>query len=173
MRILFATAEVAPFSKTGGLGDVAGALPQALAELGHEVVVVSPWYASLRGGPEPYWIGDVLVPFAGGFEPVGVGTLESGGVRYLFIGHDHFRRPDIYGYRDDVERFALFSRAVPQVAARVGFIPDLLHANDWHTGYLPMLLAHGWHLPAGFPGLPSLFTVHNVQFQGESELDET
>src|SRR5690606_22484733 len=165
MRILFVSAEVAPFSKTGGLGDVAGALPQALARLGHEVVVVTPWYANLRGGRQPYWIGDIEVPFAGGFERVGVGTLEDGDLRLLFVGHEYFRRPQLYGYADDVERFALFSRAVPQVSERAGFVPDVLHANDWHSGYLPMLLAHGWHLPEGFPGLASLFTVHNVQYQ--------
>lgn len=173
MRILFTSAEVAPFSKTGGLGDVAGALPQALAALGHEVVVVTPWYASLRGGRQPYWIGDVQVPFAGGFTRVGVGTLEDRGVRLVFVGHEFFRRPELYGYADDVERFALFSRAVPQVSERVDFTPDVLHANDWHSGYLPLLLQHGWHLPDGFPGLPSLFTVHNVQYQGESDLEET
>ena len=173
MRILFVSAEVAPFSKTGGLGDVAGALPQALARLGHEVVVVTPWYAGLGGGRQPYWIGDIEVPFAGGFERVGVGTLEDGDLRLLFVGHEYFRRPQLYGYGDDVERFALFSRAVPQVSERAGFAPDVLHANDWHSGYLPLLLAHGWHLPPGFPGLPSLYTVHNVQYQGESDLEQT
>ncbi len=173
MKVLFVSAEVAPFSKTGGLGDVAGALPAALVGLGHEVLVVSPWYASLRGGRAPYWIGDIAVPFAGGHESAGVGTLESDGVRYLFVGHEFFQRPQLYGYPDDAQRFALFSRAVPQAAARVGFAPDLLHANDWHSGYLPMILQHGWHLPDGFPGLPSLFTVHNVQYQGESDLEET
>src|SRR5690606_15191142 len=70
-------------------------------------------------------------------------------------------------------RFALFSRSVPQVAERLGFMPDLVHLNDWHTGYVPMLLAHGWHLPAGFPGLPTVFTVHNAQYQGVADLEET
>src|SRR5690606_22039649 len=79
-------------------------------------------------------------------------------------------RPRLYGYPDDARRFARFSRAVRQVAARVGFAPDLLHANDWHTGYLPLLLARGWHLPPGFPHLPSVCTVHNAQHQGVSEM---
>lgn len=173
MRVLFASAEVAPFSKTGGLGDVAGALPRALARLGLEVLVVTPWYRSVPTDPAPYWIGDVEVPFDGGFEPVGVGTLERDGVRYAFVGHPDLSRPRLYGYPDDARRFARFSRAVPQVAARVGFAPDLLHANDWHTGYLPLLLARGWHLPPGFPHLPSVFTVHNAQHQGESEMAAT
>lgn len=170
--MLFATSEVHPFSKTGGLGDVSGALPHALATLGHEVLVVTPWYRTLRGGARPLWIGDVQVPFAGGFEAAGVGTLERGHVRYAFVGHADYQRDDLYGYSDDVRRFARFTRAVPQVAARLGFRPDVVHAHDWHTGYLPMVLAHGWHLPDGFPGLPSVFTVHNVQYQGTSGLAE-
>ncbi len=173
MRILFPSAEVAPFSKTGGLGDVAAALPRALARLGHEVLVVTPWYRSVPTDPAPYWIGDVQVPFDGGAEPVGVGTLERNGVRYAFVGHPDFSRPRLYGYPDDARRFARFSRAVPQVAERLGFAPHVLHAHDWHTGYLPLLLQRGWHLPKGFPGLPSVFTVHNVQYQGESEMNAT
>ena len=106
MRVLFASAEVAPFSKTGGLGDVAGALPRALARLGLEVLVVTPWYRSVPTDPAPYWIGDVEVPFDGGFEPVGVGTLERDGVRYAFVGHPDLSRPRLYGYPDDARRFA-------------------------------------------------------------------
>lgn len=170
MRILFPSAEVAPYSKTGGLGDVAAALPRALATLGHEVLVVTPWYRTLRAQPQPYWIGDVQVPFEGGFQAAGVGTLEADGVRYAFVGHPDFDRPSLYGYADDARRFARFSRAVPQVAARLGFAPQVLHAHDWHTGYLPLLLERGWHLPPGFPYLPSVFTVHNAQFQGTSEM---
>lgn len=173
MRILFPTAEVAPYSKTGGLGDVAAALPRALARLGHDVLVVTPWYRSVRSEPAPYWIGDVQVPFDGGFEPVGVGTLEGNGVRFAFVGHPDFGRDQLYGYPDDVKRFARFARAVPQVAERLGFQPDVVHAHDWHTGYLPLLLERGWHLPEGFPYLPSIFTVHNVQFQGEADMADT
>ena len=173
MRILFASSEVYPFSKTGGLGDVAGALPAALVALGHEVLVVTPWYATLGGGAAPLWIGDVSAPFAGGFEAVGVGTLERDGVRFAFVGHDDFRRDQPYGFDDDVRRFARFTRAVPQVAERVGFVPDVIHAHDWHTGYLPLIAAHGWHLPDGVPGAPTVFTVHNVQYQGVSDIGAT
>ncbi len=170
MRVLFAAAEVHPFSKTGGLADVAGALPVALAALGHEVLVVTPWYRDLNGAP--LWIGDVDVPLSGGFETAGVGTLERDGVRYVFIGHEAFQRDGLYGHADDVWRFALFSRAIPQAAQRVQFLPDVVHANDWHSAALPLILERGWHLPPGFSGLPAVFTVHNVQFQGESGLDE-
>ena len=173
MRILFVASEVYPYSKTGGLADVAGALPRALTRLGLEVLVVTPWYAGLRADPPPLWIGDVDAPFDDGFAPVGIGTLEADGVRYVFVGHDDFRRDAPYGYDDDVRRFARFTRAVPTVVGRVGFRPDVVHAHDWHAGYLPLVLRHGWHLPEGWPGLPSVFTVHNLQYQGVSGLDET
>lgn len=171
MRILFVSSEVYPFSKTGGLADVAGALPQALVRLGHEVLVISPWYKTLKAEPAPLWIGDVSVPFDGGFTDCGVGTLEKDGVHYAFVGHDDFQR-DIYGYADDSKRFAKFTRAIPQVAQRLDFLPDIVHANDWHTGYLPMLLEHGWFMPEGFAGLPSIFTIHNVRYQGHSGIEE-
>ncbi len=170
MKVLHASAEVAPFSKTGGLGDVAAALPAALAAEGVDVLVVTPWYARLGGGAEPLWIGDVDVPFAGGIESVGVGTLERGGVRFAFVGHADYRRDEPYGYADDVRRFVRFCRAVPAVAARVGFVPDVVHAHDWHAGLLPVLLERAWHLPDGFPGRPSVATVHNVQYQGVAPL---
>ena len=173
MRLLFAASEVVPYSKTGGLADVAGALPRALAARGHEVVVVTPWYAELGGEAAPLWIGDVPVPFDGGFEPVGVGTLEADGVRYLFVGHADFRRDGLYGHPDDVRRFCRFVRAVPAVCDRVGFRPDLAHVHDWHAAYLPAVLKYGWHLPDGWPGLPSVLTIHNLQHQGVSELDAT
>jgi len=173
MRVLFASAEVAPHSKAGGLGDVAGSLPAALAGLGHEVLVVTPWYARLASGARPLWIGDVEVPFDGGTASVGVGTLEERGVRLAFVGHPVFSRDRLYGYDDDPWRFALLSRAVPQVAARLGFQPQVAHANDWHTGHLPLVLARGWHLPEGFPRLPTVFTVHNAQYQGESDMAAT
>lgn len=135
--------------------------------------MVSPWYAGLRGGQRPYWVGDVRVPFSGGFEPAGVGVLERDGVKFAFVGHPDFSRGSPYGYPDDARRFARFSRAVPQAAARLGFTPEVVHANDWQTAYLPLLLARGWHLPPGFAYLPTIFTVHNAQFQGEADLAAT
>lgn len=170
VRILHASAEVAPFSKTGGLADVAGALPAALVAEGAEVLVVTPWYAALGGGAQPYWIGDVDVPFDDGVSRVGVGTLERGGVRYAFVGHADFSRDELYGYDDDVRRFVRFTRAIPAVAARIGFVPDVVHAHDWHAGLLSVLLERGAHLPGDFAGRPSVATVHNVQYQGVAPL---
>jgi starch synthase len=94
-------------------------------------------------------------------------------VRYVFVGHNDFDRDALYGFDDDVRRFCLFTRAIPAVATRVGFAPNAVHANDWHCGYLPLVLEMGWHLADGFAGMPSVFTVHNAQYQGVSGLDET
>jgi len=166
VQLLHATAEAVPFAKTGGLADVLGALPAAQVALGHDVLVVHPWYARLAAEPPPLWIGDVDVPFDGAQVAVGVGTLELGGVRLAFVGHPSFQRDALYGYPDDAWRFALFSRAVPTVAARLGFVPDVLHVHDWHAALLPALVRHAALLPPGFSGLPSLLTVHNAQYQG-------
>ncbi len=166
MRILHATAEALPFAKTGGLADVLGALPAAQAADGHEVAVVHPWYPRLAVTPPPLWIGDVEVPFDGASERVGVGTLELGPVRYAFVGHPAFRRDALYGYPDDARRFALFARAVPAVADRIGFRPEVVHLHDWHAALVAALLRHADHLPTGFAGLPSVLTVHNAQYQG-------
>ena len=171
MRILFVSSEVYPFSKTGGLADVAAALPEALVKLGHEVLVISPWYQSLKAEPAPLWIGDIDIPFDGSFSRVGVGELQRQGVRYAFVGHEDFQRDKLYGYEDDIYRFCRFCRAVPQVSERAHFLPDVVHVNDWHSGFLPMLLQHGWHLPQHFVGRASVFTVHNVQYQGVGHLD--
>jgi starch synthase len=173
MNILFASSEVYPYSKTGGLADVVGALPEALVKLGHQVLVISPWYKTLKAKIQPLWIGDEWIPFDGGITICGVGTLEKNGVHYAFVSHEFFQRDSLYGYIDDTKRFCLFTRAIPQVATKTGFKPDIFHAHDWHTGYLPMMLEHGWHLPEGFPHTPSVFTIHNAQYQGSSGLEET
>ncbi len=171
MRLLFASSEVFPFSKSGGLAEVATALPRALVELGHEVVVVTPWYRTLAA--EPARVGGAEVAFGGGFERVSVGSLECAGVRFAFVGHDLFHRDQLYGYSDDVRRFCLFTRSIPQVGAHLGFLPEVVHANDWHTAYLPLLFEQGRQLPEGWTGLPSLLTIHNIQYQGVSEPEET
>lgn len=166
MQILHATAEAVPFAKTGGLADVLGALPAAQAALGDEVLVVHPWYPRLAAEPAPLWIGDVEVPFDGGLTPVGVGALERGGVRFAFVGHPLLQREALYGYPDDARRFALFARAVPAVAARVGFAPDVVHLHDWHAALSAAVIRHGALLPPGFARAPTVLTIHNAQYQG-------
>jgi starch synthase len=173
VQLLHATAEAAPFAKTGGLADVLGALPAAQAAAGHAVLVVHPWYATLRADPAPFWIGDVDVPFDGSTTAVGVGTLDvpagDAVVRFAFVGHDLFRRDALYGYPDDARRFALFARSVPEVAARLGFAPDVVHVHDWHAALVPALVRHAAHLPPAFGRPPTVVTVHNAQYQGHAD----
>lgn len=166
MRILHVTSEASPFAKTGGLADVLGALPAAQRALGHEVLVVHPWYTRLHAEPAPFWIGDITIPFDGGTERLGIGTLERAGVNYAFVGHPSFRGSDYYGLPDDARRFAILAQSVAFVADHLAFFPHVIHAHDWHAAALPAILRYGPVLPAGFRELPSVLSVHNAQHQG-------
>jgi starch synthase len=166
VRLIHVTSEASPFAKTGGLGDVLGILPAAQAALGEEVLVIHPWYAHLQADPPPFWIGDIDIPFDGDTERIGIGTLEHAGVRYAFVGHAAFRHQRFYGHPDDARRFAILSRAVPYVAARLDFLPHVVHVHDWHAAAVPAILRHSPNLPSGFRELPSVLSVHNAQHQG-------
>jgi starch synthase len=170
--MIHVTSEAMPFAKTGGLADVLGALPGAQAALGDEVLVIHPWYAELSADPPPFWIGDIDVPFAGASERIGIGTLERSGVRYAFVGHPGFRHERYYGHPDDARRFAIFAMAVPFVAARLDFLPHVIHVHDWHAAAVPAIMHHSPQLPPGFRELPSVLTVHNAQHQGWGDADE-
>jgi len=160
VKILFASAEVAPFSKTGGLGDVAGALPRALAARGHEVVVATPLYGSVDRA-------------AHGLERRDDGLMEAalGGARVVFVEDDAlYGRPGVYGeggeeYPDNAARFAHFSRRLLPIAeAGFGRPPDLLHLNDWQTALAALELARR---KGAVPGVTrSVFTIHNLGYQG-------
>ena len=149
LRILLLSAEVAPFAKTGGLGDVAGALPKALAALGHDVRVVMPAYQAQERAARAGEGGFSPLPGALGV-PAGAGLLQAGVFKtvlpgsdvpvYLIAERSHFDRPNIYGYDDDPYRFAFFSRAALELAASLGFRPDLVHAHDWHAAPAVMWL---------------------------------
>ena len=151
--------EVFPYSRSGGLGDVLGALPGVQARLGASVGVLSPWYAALDGQPTEVWRGEV--PGVAG--PVRVGELVQGGVRFLFLGLPEFQRPGLY-HPDDVQRFCAFGRGVLPVLEALDAVPDVLHGHDWQAG---LAVAH-----ARLRGLPGAFTVHNLQYQGRWNLPE-
>jgi starch synthase len=174
MKILFAASEAAPFAKTGGLADVAGSLPPALAELGHEVVVVMPRYrqvdvASLR-----------LKPVASFFVPLGTwqercevlkGRLGRNVTAYFINKDVYFDRPELYGtpradYPDNAERFIFFSRAVLELCRVLDFRPDIVHCNDWQTGLVPAYLKKIYHATPELRRAKSVFTVHNLGYQG-------
>ncbi|NDD64331.1 MAG: glycogen synthase GlgA [Acidobacteria bacterium] len=176
MRVLFVTSEVFPYSKTGGLGDVAGALPQALHRLGCDIAVVTPRYSGSGARPGDVIsrsvgelvLTDLAVPFGGGHRIAAVWRDYRDGVPIYFIEHDdYFGRGYIYGSGDfDAERFAFFSRAALELARRIGAPPDLIHCHDWQTGFVPAYLATTLAGDQFFARTGSLFTIHNLAYQG-------
>lgn len=177
-KVLFISAEVAPYAKRGGLGDVGGSLPIALKELGHDVRVVMPAYRSVEESLDDgrYKLnilpGQLLVPVGKGTMATGVfeGRLPGSDVPIYFIAEGYqFNRPEIYGYDDDPYRFAIFSRAALSLCQALGWRPDLVHANDWHTAPAVTWLATAGGADEFFQGIPSLFSIHNLIHQGRTE----
>ncbi len=181
MRIVVASSEAAPFSKTGGLADVAASLPKALADLGHEVLLVTPFYprefAKLNGEAPPLEPIDLTLSVRVGERAVAARVLKSTlpGSKvtvYLIDQPEYFDRPGLYvdrdgDYRDNCERFVYFSRAVLQLVEELRFAPDVVHANDWQTGLIPALLRiEGPHRP-GLERAAAIYTIHNLAFQGQ------
>ena len=170
MRVLFTGAECAPFFKTGGLGDVLGALPNQLAKEGVDVGVVIPLYQDL---PEKYrkkleYQGNFIVPVGWRNQYCGIFTLKRNGVTYFFVDNEYyFKRPGIYGYYDDGERFAFFQQAVIMMMERFNFIPNILHCNDYHTSFIPFLLHEKWGFVDAYKGIKTILTIHNLEFQGK------
>ena len=171
LRILFVSAEVAPYAKVGGLADVAGSLPKALRALGHDVRVIMPRYG--RIDPDQFDLQPALDAF-----PVSLGerdelasmrqTALDGGVPvYLVESERYFAREAIYGYPDDGERFLFFCQAVLQAPKELDWQPDIVHCNDWHTALLPLLLrtVYGWD--SLFRKSKTLLTIHNLGYQGD------
>ncbi|MGP6139991.1 glycogen synthase GlgA [Jeotgalibaca sp. A127] len=169
MKILFAAAEAAPFIKTGGLGDVAGALPKELVKQGVDIRVVLPFYSQIS---EEYKdMAEDLVYFymSVGKKWVycGIKTLELEGVTYYFVDNqDYFNRPGLYGEWDDGERFGFFSMAIIEMMEKIGFIPDIIHVNDWQTAMVPVLLVDKYHWVEALKGIRKVITIHNILFQG-------
>lgn len=173
MKILFISAEVAPYAKTGGLGDVGGSLPKALQKLGHDVRVVMPAYAKIEAGYSGVesMPGVLQVPLGMGTVPAGVfqGTLPHSDVPVYFIAeHNLFNRADIYGYSDDPYRFSFFSRAALELTRALEWKPDLVHAHDWHTAPALAWLSTSGQAYEEFRGIASVFTIHNLAHQGQT-----
>jgi len=168
MRVLFVSAEVAPFAKVGGLADVAAALPRALADLGVEAAIAMPKYRGVEGKTPLSPVGSVSVPVAGEEKtcPILKGELPGGKVPVYFIAHDpYFDRDQVYGegggdYPDSLERFALLSRGALVLAGELGV--DILHVNDWHTALVPVLVRAGF----GPARVKTVLTIHNLAYQG-------
>ncbi|VAW32196.1 Glycogen synthase, ADP-glucose transglucosylase, partial [hydrothermal vent metagenome] len=174
LKVLFLSVEVAPFAKTGGLGDVGGSLPKALHALGHDVRVVMPAYPkTVSGSPTVQPMPDPLpVPMGAGNLTAGVfhGQLPNSQVPIYFIAESNlFNRPNLYGYSDDTYRFAFFSRAALELTAVLNWKPDIIHAHDWHTAPALTWLSTAGQAYEQFRGIATLFTIHNLAHQGRTK----
>jgi len=172
MKILFASAEVAPFAKVGGLADVAGSLPKALAARGYEVKVLLPRYGMIDA--DPRWrLTNLVSNLRVRMNPLWEETASYaetvlGGVTFGFIGTDRWYPPAIDSaslYQPGGDQHLFFSEAVLSVSRQTGWIPDIIHSNDWHTGFIPVLMREKY--PADWSRTAAIFTIHNLAYQGE------
>jgi len=169
MKILYATSEAVPFCKTGGLADVAGSLPAALAEQGAEVAVVLPLYQRVkeRFGSQLTFECYDYVDLAWRHCYCGLFSLEKDGVTWYFLDNEqYFNRPDLYGYMDDGERFGFFSRAVVRMLPRMKFWPEVIHCNDWQTALVPIYLKDDGVREERYRSIKTALTIHNIEYQG-------
>ena len=169
MKILYATSEAVPFCKTGGLADVAGSLPPALAEQGAEVAVVLPLYQRVkeRFGSQLKFECYDYVNLAWRHSYCGLFSLEKDGVTWYFLDNEqYFLRPDLYGYIDDGERFGFFSRAIVRMLPHFKFWPDVINCNDWQTALVPIYLKDDGVREDRFRSIKTTLTIHNIEYQG-------
>ena len=168
LKVLIVASEAAPFAKSGGLGDVTGTLPKVLKEHGVDVRVVIPKYKSINN---KHFVG---INYLGSFEtnldwrrqPVGVLEKNDEFITYFIENDYYFGRDGYYGYDDDNERFGFFSKAVIEMLPFIDFYPDIIHCNDWQTGPLCVLLKEVYSKFALFKSIKTLYTIHNLQYQG-------
>lgn len=174
-KILFVASEARPFIATGGLADVIGSLPQALAQSAqYDIRVVLPLYSDIK----PEWrrkmafLGNIYVPLGWRNQYCGIFTYEEKGVTFYFIDNEYyFKRPGCYGYYDDGERFAFFSRSVMEILPFIGFYPDVLHCHDWQAALAAIYLKTVYCKQPEYQRIRALFTIHNIEYQGKYSLD--
>ncbi len=183
MKILYATSEAAPFIKSGGLGDVMGALPPEIArQEDMEVAVVLPYYAKIKNNPNinAEYVASFYMPLAWRTSYVGVlksdlkikaaAGKKAATVTFYFIDNDeYFGRDPIYGYIDDGERYAYFSKAILEMSLKLGLFPDIIHCNDWQTGFVPLFLKA--HYSEALANVKTVYTIHNIEYQGKADPD--
>lgn len=172
MKVLYVTSECWPFAKTGGLGDVAYALPKALKKEGVDIRVIMPKYSTI-----PIYLKDRLkkvkeysVKVSWRNQYCGLEEMELDGVTFYFIDNEYYFKRDgadsIYGHSDDCERYVFFTLAVLEAINKIDFYPDIINLNDWHTGMLPLLLKEKYSYLKGYNNIKTIYTIHNLQYQG-------
>ena len=169
-KILFAASEAAPFIKSGGLGDVIGSLPKAVAGKNCEVAVVIPLH---EGIPEELrskltYITNFFVQLGWRSQYCGVFSYEEKGVTWYFIDNEYYfkRGGALYGCYDDAERFAFFSAAVLEMMPHINYFPNLVHCHDWQTALIPIYYKLRYYAYPGYEGIKTVFTIHNIEYQG-------
>ncbi len=184
MNILYAASEAMPYVKSGGLGDVAGSLPLELTKIkGTKACVVLPYYGKIKNNKELdiEYVASFSVPlawrnvYAGLFKAVhknkGVGRNKREDLIYYFIDNDYYFAADGYGYYNDGERFAFFSKAVLEAIPLMDFAPDIIHCNDWQTGFIPLFLKAHYQSHGLYGNVKTVLTIHNIEYQGKANPD--
>lgn len=174
MKILYVTSEAVPFCKTGGLADVAGSLPAALAAEDAQVAVVLPLYRRVKEqfGQQLTFLKYDYVDLAWRHSYCGLFSMEKDGVTWYFLDNEqYFDRPELYGYLDDGERFGFFSRAVVQMLPHLGFWPEVIHCNDWQTALVPVYLKDDGVREERYRTIRTALTIHNIEYQGRYGLE--
>jgi len=170
MKILFVASEAAPFIRSGGLGDVAGALPKAFNKAGHDCRVIIPFYKDeIKGDFQDCfrYLASTYVDLSWRRQYCGVFETSYDGVTYYLVDNEYyFKRKGLYGHFDDGERFAFFSKAVLEILPLIGFFPDVIHANDWQTALTPVFLDVFYRFSDEYRNIKTVFTIHNIEFQG-------
>ena len=170
MKVLFATSEAYPYAMSGGLADVAGALPKALRKRFVGCRIILPLYGTISEEMRKSmtFVCNITVPVAWRRQYCGVFEAHLDGVIYYFIDNQYyFNRDGLYGYYDDAERYAFFSRAVLEVIPHIGFTPDVIHCNDWQTALIPTYFDAFYKQNELYKNIKTVFTIHNIQYQGK------
>ncbi|MBQ7858631.1 MAG: glycogen synthase [Faecalibacterium sp.] len=172
MNILYAASEANPFAKSGGLADVAGSLPKALVKDGIDARVVMPLYGDLKMKDKLTYVTNFSVPVGWRSQYCGLFTAEVSGVTYYFLDNEYyFKRTGLYGFYDDGERFAFFSRAILEMLFHLDYTPDIINCNDWQTGLTPVYLNLYYRHLDKFSKIKTVFTIHNIAYQGKYGLE--
>ena len=170
-KILFVASESAPFIATGGLAEVIGSLPKALAlDPKYDIRVVLPLYSGVKTEMRRKFsfLGNIYVPLGWRNQYCGIFSYEYEGVTFYFIDNEYyFKRNGCYGYYDDGERFAFFSRCALEIMPFIGFYPDVLHCHDWQAALAAIYLKTIYIQRLEYQSIRALFTIHNIEYQGK------